>query len=204
MRVSPRLLLLVSLALYAMTMGFVSLCRSPTAVVITTLLATVFCTTNLLQVIELISVIYQAFPERQDTLVVFNIVGASSLGYVIGALGAGLAVTLSDWGYAFVFAGAFFSILVPLGYFCLPNIDMLANARNETQELPGVFGVQQHSTSWRNRLLSFDWVGELLLVIGLGLLCRVLTMDELSRDWKRPPWIVLLVVGVAFMACLVL
>ena len=105
------------------------------------------------------------------------------LGFIFGAVIAGIATQFASWRTTYWVLAVIYAIVTVISFFCVPGDD--------TQKVP---------LTW-SALRTFDFLGTLLTVAGVGLFSAALGLgSDLPKGYATPYVIVFLILGVVLMA----
>lgn len=105
------------------------------------------------------------------------------LGFIFGAVIAGIATQFASWRTTYWVLAVIYAIVTGISFFCVPGDD--------TQKVPLTLSA----------LKTFDFVGTLLTVAGVGLFSAALGLgSDLPQGYATPYVIVFLILGVVLIA----
>jgi len=108
------------------------------------------------------------------------------LGFIFGAVIAGIATQFASWRTTYWVLAVIYTIVTAISFFCVPGDD--------TQKVPLTFSA----------LKTFDFVGTLLTIAGVGLFSAALGLgSDLPEGYSTPYVIVFLVLGAVLIAAFV-
>jgi MFS family permease len=103
-----------------------------------------------------IGMLLATYPEGRRKNKAMGALGSGNpLGFIMGSLSSGLATKLYSWRASFIVVAIFFFVLTLFAVWTMPVIPRSTNVKQE--------------------LKRFDWLGTVLTVMGVALLCAGLT-----------------------------
>lgn len=103
-----------------------------------------------------IGILFATYPEgRRRNKAAGALGSANPIGFIMGSISSGIATKLYSWRASFIVVSIFFFVMTLLAFWTMPALPRAGSLRT---------GIKQ-----------FDWLGTLLTIVGMALVCAALT-----------------------------
>lgn len=205
-RLSPKVFLLFSLALYCLLAGAASIAQSGVYLDFILALMGVLCAVHVPIAVSLLASVYPSPGRRRNFAFAFFLVSSNPVAVVFGGVGVGTAAKELGWRTAFIFLAVVLVVVCVLTVFAVPVLPPPAQGPVVVDDLAFAWRTNDPigAVSRKNLVGRFDWVGAVLLVAGVTLLSVGLTIaPDSPAGWEKTPYIWLMVgIGLLCLGCM--
>jgi MFS family permease len=201
---SRKIGLITSLIVFAVLAALIAISPNGRVMDVLLSLAGVACAANIPVAVGILSLTYQN-PSRRRNMAFSSFLMGAPVATIGGGLGSGGLSQAVSWKASFIGLGVLYVVVSMLAWVAVPRVTepRIPDGKAQYPLATNTATLALHSSVDIGRgLREFDWVGLLILSLGILLFTVALTIGpEGPEPWKTPTVIFLLTAGVLAMCC---